>query len=430
MACDRHRRAGAVPWALVLIALAGAGPASAEPGGDDDAFAQRVLEWTEAASQCDLERRALELASMPGALASYFALAARDAGADPAGEVAQLGEGQLRLLRRVAELFPAPDVIAHVRSGLGARPDEAWRRTALVLSGLHASSSQASLLAQLALAGRDAQPDPGLVESFTVALETLLRRQRMSAQELRWLADEAPALVEAILHAVGRAGDPEGMDWLASYLANPAFGAVALQELGRLAATSRGEQAHEIATAVHACLASPEEPRRRSALRALRALAQPVSVPRLLQHLGRAQARGEREMTLAALRAISGVHLPDDAAAWSAWFQREKQWVTERAEACLARLAAEDVGEVVGALHELALHPLQRERLAAPLVALLAGHDSGAVRAEVCVTLARLGAEAAIPQLKVALEDDEPGVRASADAALCTLTGLLERRMR
>ena len=129
-------------------------------------------------------------------------------------------------------------------------------------------------------------------------------------------------------------------------------------------------------------------------------------------------------MTLSALRTISGVNLPGDAAAWQDWLRREKQWTAESSKEALARLESEDAAEVVAAVHELSRHPLHRERFAPPLAALLAEHASPVVRAQVCLALARLGSEAPVPQLLAALEDDDPDVRASTQTALRTLTGI------
>jgi HEAT repeat protein len=420
----RGRRARLVGVSLALVATSGAVAPAAAPRTGSDAFAQRVAEWGSLANERELERCALELARMPGALESYFALASAGAVQESDGEALPLGEEQLRLLRRVADLFAQPDVIEHVRNALASAPDEPWRRTALALIGLHGGSSQFSLLSKLACDGREVPPHPGLVEPFTEALAAVLRRDGAHLHELGWLAGESPTMVEAMMHAVGRAGRPEGLDWLTGFLKNPHLAVPALQEIGRLAGAARGERAAETAAAVLPFLSSPADARRRAALRALSALQQPASLPRLVLHLGRVQTRSEREMTLSALRTISGVNLPGDAAAWEDWLRREKQWRAESFEAALARLASEDAGEVVAAVHELSLHPLHRERFAPPLAALLAEHASAAVRAQICLALARLGSEAPVPQLLAALEDGDPDVRASAQRALRTLTGI------
>lgn len=424
MPFGRGRRARLVGISLALVAAAGAVvPATASPRTGSDAFAQLVAEWASLASERELERRALELARMPGALESYFELAAADAVPGTDGEWLPLGEDQLRLLRRAADLFDPSAVIQYVRGGLATAPGEPWRRTALVLIGLHGGSAQLSLLSQLAHDG-DAAPHPGLVEPFTEALAAVLRREGARPHELQWLASEAPALVEAMIRAVGRAGRSEGLDWLTGFLQDQQLGSPALQEIGRLAGGARGECASETAAAVLPLLSSRDDARRRGALRALGALQQPTSLPRLVLHLEHVRTRSEREMTLSALRAISGLNLPGDAAAWEDWLRREKLWLAESAKEALARLASEDAAEVVAAVHELSLHPLHRERFAPPLAVLLAKHASPSVRAQICFALARLGSETPVPQLLAVLEDDDPHVRESALRALRTLTGI------
>lgn len=420
----RAGRARLVGVSLALVASAGAVAPASTPGAASDAFARRVAESATLASGPELERRAFELAHMRGALQAYFELASAGSLPGNGGDVLPLGTDQLRLLGRVAELFGAAGVIDHVRNGLAAAPGEPWRRTALELLALHGGSAQFSLLCQLVCDGRDAAPRAGLVEPFTEALTAVLRRDGARVQELRWLTVEVPTLIEAVILAVGRAGRPEGLDWLTGFLKDPKLGAAALREIGRLAGAARGERAAETANAVLPLLAAPAESRRRGALRALAALQQPATLPRLVLHLERAQSASEREMTVSALRSISRVNLPADAAAWADWARREKQWLGESATGVLERLAAEDAAEVVSAVHEIARHPLHRERFAPPLAALLAEHDSPALRAQVCLALAQLGSEAPVPQLLAALEDDDPGVRASALRALQALTGL------
>lgn len=417
------RMALAARGLVVALLLAGVAPARAQGDTPDtDTFARLVAETAGLTVERELERRAGELARTPEAVRRYLELLARDARAGATGDPLPLDEAQRRLLARTAELLDSSAIVAEVRGRLGTASDDAWRAPALELLALHGSTSQLSLLAELALDATRERPRAELTDAFTRALTRLLVREGVSARPLDWLVDEAAPLKEAIVRAVGRASDPEGLVWLASYLGDHQVGQAALQEIGRLAGTSSGEAAAIAAERIHPILAYEGESWRRGALRALGSLAQPASVPWLLASLERERGPGERRMTFAALREIAGISLPDDAGVWGRWHEQEKAWYQERGPSVAEKLASEDDSEVVEALLELSSHPLQRERIAASLSPLLE-HPSSTVRIQTCLVLGRLASRSALDELARALEDDEREVRDAACRALAALTG-------
>lgn len=375
--------------------------------------------------EAELERLAAELARLPDALDSFFAIETTGELPGPGGVRSALTVDQRRLLERTAVLLGDRTVVNHVRNGLSHSPDPRWRETALWLMGLHASSSDLSILARLLFEdGAGTHVLDALIEPFQEALTRILRRDGSNPRELSWLAGEAAPLTGAIVRAVGMAGDPAGLPWLALMLEDPDVDRIALQEIGRLAPGAGSDLATETSRGVRPLLRSDDASLRKQAIRALGALGDPASIPHLVRVLDQANTDGERKMALAALRRISGVDLPELASAWQSWYGEEQRWFQEEGTAAIQRLSSEDEAEVVAAIHRLSERSLYRERIAAELAPLLAGHSSPTVRGQVCLGLARLGSDAVIPELIGALEDEDLDVRHQAHTALCAIADL------
>lgn len=407
---------------VLAFVLGGLPQAVPQVTRDVDEFAQLVAESVGLTGERELERRARQLARAPGAVETCLELLAREARGDAPQGGLRLDDAQRRLLARATELLEPALVAEQVRDGLSAERDDAWRSCALALLARHGSTSHLSLLTELVLEGEPAKARADLVDAFVDALAALLAREGVSAHRLDALVEDAQALKESIVRAVGRARDPEGLVWLASYLQDHEVGQLALLELGRLAARTSGEAAAVAAERVHPLLQYESDAWRRGALRALGNLAQPASVPWLLRSLERERSPAERRLTFSALREIARVQLPEDLPSWERWYAREKAWLEDASERVAQALASPDDAQVVAAIHELSTHTLHRERLTGDLAGLLE-HPSSTVRAQTCLALARLGSARAPAELAPALEDEEETVRMAACRALETLTG-------
>jgi HEAT repeat protein len=413
MRARRQVHGRALLAALVLIVGSPPGGPAAQEG-----FIARVAEVPETCRDLELDRRAYELVREPAALETYLTLMAAGGWRQADGSWRSPGPVQVHLLERTAALFPPTTVVPVVRNGLVSRPEAPWRRIALDLLGRHASSIYLALLAEVATDPRSGRPWPELVEPFAEALTEVLRREGVRPHELSWLVEAAEPLTGAVVRAVGRAGDPAGLTWLAARLEDPTLVSAAVQEIGRLASAGRGDRPAFVADAVHPLLQSGDEPLQRAAIRALGALGQPSSIARLVALLEHAPSTGEQRMIVAALQSISGVPLPADPAGWRQWYERERRWRDEEGAAAVARLDLEDPAAIVAAVQELAGHPLFRDQLAPPLVVLLRRHESLSVRAQVCLALGRLRTDEGLAALEEALEDDAPEVRGTAARAL------------
>lgn len=375
-----------------------------------------------------LEERATELAKLPDAAASFLEIRAADARAgadgDPASPPTPLSSEQREVLARVAPRLPRDEVLACIGEGAKTNPDTAWREAALDLLRGHAASSELSLLVDLVRDPQGHLPREGaLVDRFQDAFVEIVRRDASVFGRLDWLAETAGPLRESVVHALGIAGDPEALSWLVRRLRDPDLSGVALQEIGRLAPQAAPDRRAALAAVVRPYLRSPQAAARSHAIRAIVALRDSKAVPVLIEILEKGE-RGERKTALAALRSLTGNHLPDRASDWRQWHAAELAWIEKEAPPVLEELRSENEAEVVAAVRVLAQHGLDRDRLAAGLARLLREHASPAVRGQVCLALERLGSPTGLDELAATLDDPDPAVGGHALKALRSITGL------
>ena len=408
----------------VLLALTSRGWAAGEAG--EDVFVRLVTSCEVGASEEQLERRAAALAGQPEAISGYLELLS--SGRVPAGQegAAQpLSSDQVRLLQETAPRFESRKVIAYVRKEHARHPEVPWRRAALGLLGLHATTEDLALFGELLLRSPQGEAIHGkLLPDFEDALIEVVGRHGWELRELRWLADEMEVLREPLIRIVGRAGDPEGLHWLASLLEDPDVGIVALQEIGRLGPRATPELAADLSRLVRPLLGASDSSLRRQALRAVSGLGDTGAIPALIGLLDPESPKGERQMAHSALGRISGLELPPQPHAWKQWYEKEQRWFAEERLAVLERLTAEEDAVVIMAVRELSERTLYRDRIAARLGPLVESHPSPAVRGQVCLALTRLNSQVANPYLTVALDDEDPSVRDKAHRALRSIAGL------
>jgi HEAT repeat protein len=391
------------------------------PSSAGDEFMRSVAS-AELRRDDELEDLATELVRLPDALDAFFAIGSTGKVSGSDGEALPVTEKQTRLLSQTAARFQSRAVLVYIREHLTEEASDAWRRTALRLLSLHATSKDFSLLARLVILDRTyGSVRTALLEPFQAAVVSIIQRHGWNRRELSWLANEADPLRGVLIRAVGSAGDPDGLQWLAVHLEDPELSATALQEIGRLAPQARPELAAAIARSVRPLLKSPTSSTRKQVLRALGELGDPLSIPFLILVLEQSLANGEQRMAHSALRRISGVDLPAQPSAWQHWYAEEQRWLQENGARSMERLGSEDDAAVVSAVRDLSEHPLHRNRIAVELTPVLSTHASPGVRGQVCLALARLGSQAALPDLVEALEDDDPTVRRHARTALSAL---------
>lgn len=410
--------------ALALAAALG-GRYQAGPAEDSRAELARILGRSSApggALAKPAEVRAALVAGLAGAAQVW--LDVRGLGTLPCdeGEV-PLTLDQEDVLRLAAPLLKRSEVLLAVQ-GVAATGDAqvGVRLAALELLRIHGLAGEVDLMCALAAPGA-AAGGSALETSFEVALADVLVRDEEAYDALEPEAERAPGLCASLARAVGRAGHPRGLAWLAGAVNDGEAGDAALLEVERLAPLAPAELVPSLAPELRPILREPNAARRKHAMRALGSLRDEASLPDLLAIL-EAGERGERQAAHAALCAITGRALPPQADVWLAWYEAELRWQQEERPSVLEQLWFGPDAEVIAAARSLSEHGLLRKESAVEFARLLDEHPSPAVRDQACQCLARLGTRFELEALVRALDDDDQGVRLHAHAALCMLTGL------
>jgi HEAT repeat protein len=154
----------------------------------------------------------------------------------------------------------------------------------------------------------------------------------------------------------------------------------------------------------------------RAALDALAALADSASLEDFLD-LSEQDDVGLSRAAFAALRAVSGMNLPDRTERWRSWLAAERHWQETRAPRLVATLRGADEAGICSALRELAQHRIDRHRQAR-LAERLLDHPGQNVRIEACRMLAAVGPGPAREALERVTEDPVPAVASAAREAL------------
>lgn len=425
-------------WSLLtqgaLVALAPLAPADgAPPPGAAMAFSpaeQRVastlrrsrVERTREAEEFAREIAALGLAALRPCLDT---LELQRVACVVPGDVEQMLSGPQReiLLLALTEL-PPPRVLAGGFERLALSQEPAVRR--LVLDVLQVAGNQEHLaeLDSLALREDEALLRPELEESFQAALAGILRRHPRAYDLLANFHRDAPEpLADAIVRAVGDAGDTRGLAFLEHAItfrtSQLSLCASQVQRLGRSGDRERdAELAQRLRWAV-----DPDRPEAcRALLMALGELRDSESVPILIEFLSSPDA-GLSGNALWALRRITDLNFPGLPERWSAWYESELEWFVREQDFVLRDLHSGSPSAAAAAARTISERRLWREELALELLTALRRPHS-TLRAPICRALERLGVDSVAPELVDLLDDEDP---ASVQAALRTLTALTGR---
>jgi HEAT repeat protein len=343
------------------------------------------------------------------------------------GDVEQMLSGPQReiLLLALAEL-PPPRVLAGGFERLALSQEPAVRR--LVLDVLQVAGGQDHLaeLDGLALREEESLLRPDLEEAFQAALAGILRRHPRAYDQLAKLHRDAPEpLADAIVRAVGDAGDTRGLVFLEHAItfrtSQLSLCASQVQRLGRSGDRERdAELAQRLRWAV-----DPDRPEvNRAILMALGELRDSEAVPILIGFLD-SDDTGLAGNALWALRRITDLNFPGLPERWSAWYESELEWFVRQQDFVLRDLHSGSPSAAAAAARTISERRLWREELAQELLTALRRPHS-TLRGPICRALERLGVDSVAPDLVDLLDDEDP---ASVQAALRTLTALTGREL-
>lgn len=179
-----------------------------------------------------------------------------------------------------------------------------------------------------------------------------------------------------LLSCVADAGSEHGRRLLAGTLgSDPTLDPVVISGLERMPGAADDAEA---VSALRGLLRSERPDLRRDAARALGRIGDVDSLRTLAELLGGDDAVVKKEAHWA-LKQISGLEFPPDAARWKLWVDEELRFWDEKGEECLARLHSRDPAEIIRGISDLASHTLHRELVRQELEALL-DHESPQVR--------------------------------------------------
>lgn len=159
----------------------------------------------------------------------------------------------------------------------------------------------------------------------------------------------------------------------------------------------------------------------RALVRALGELDDGEAAPELIALLGHAH-KGIADAALAALRRMSRLAYPPQAALWQAWYEREVKWYDRERARQRNALERGRVPAALEALRAYSQHEFRRTQLAQDVCGAFSRREAP-VRELACEVLGGLGARAALPALVEALGDPTTSVANAAWRALQRITG-------
>lgn len=351
-------------------------------------------------------------------------LRARSVPALETGEPQVLSEIQeAAILAGLGQLERGP-VLAQVEAALGGGHDLRRRHAALACVGAVARANDLLQLFELALEPQETALDARLAKALCGAVTSLLGHDPRGFEQLVSLRRiTRPELVPTLIRAVGAAGDPRGL----TYLAEVAYWneSLVLEVMGQVPLLGpSGDETIDAALKVRLrpYLDESKPGPCRAAITALTAMGDEEALSGLIPLLS-SESSGLRENAHWALKQLTGLTLGPSPEVWGRWHQSELFWLLRNKPREFQRLRDNDAAVVTDALRTILTHPLARRELATALPDLLKSRWP-ALRVLACRTLADLHAREAIGRLVWALEDRDAEVVKAAHAALCSLTQL------
>lgn len=340
------------------------------------------------------------------------------------GEDQVLSEIQETILLRTFESYDRETVLAYLEPRLTAGAELRLRHAAILAIGHAGRPNDLMQLFELALPTGELALEKPMAKALERAVTVLVRRVPATIDMLVQLRRiTRPELLPRLIEAVGAAGDPRGLAYLADvlYWSEP-LALDVLSQVPRLGPSGDVSLDEPLRARLRVFLSSDRPGHGRAAVTALTALGDLESVGTFITLLS-SEDGGLRENAHWGLKQLTGLSFSPTPETWSRWHQSELSWMVRARAREFHRLQQGDAAEAADALRAILSHPFARGELCATLPELLKSRHV-ALRELACRTLGELEVVEATEKLVWTLEDPVAEVRQAAHAALRRLTHL------
>ena len=257
------------------------------------------------------------------------------------------------------------------------------------------------------------------------ALTSLLARDARTWEELFGASVQAePRAACCVFRTVGQSGDERSAAWLGQMLVyDTGLDIVLLSQLQLAASQAHADENTRLQVRNRLWVVDDEQVLRK-AIELTVDLDDDEALERLIGLLPH-ENEHVRSGAHRALCALGGISLPAEPAAWESWLNDERTWFEKRSEAVFRKLRGNDVPSILAAMREVARHRYERRALTNEVVPLVF-HSDPAVHALACEVLRQIGVRDVVPELRLALEDEDADVVAAAVRALAVLGVVVE----
>jgi HEAT repeat protein len=344
--------------------------------------------------------------------------------AAPGDAPQKLSEPQRALALATLARLPRGKVVSTLNALLAESSTPSLSLTAIDVLGVVGGGNDLLRLPELA---PRVPETPDLTRASRDALRRafagILRREKRLPDNLQPLLESPnPQVTEQVLGALADLGDPRGLSvCFAVARSRPNVAQTAIALLPRFRPSNDVARALEIAAWLRGEVDFHRVERTRAVFNALAVFDEGASIPVLVDALGTDEV-ALRDSALIALRRITGLQLPADAARWTAYYRTEAAWFETARPRQAAVLLAGRPSEVTQAVRSYVEHRLFRSQLAADLLPLLS-HSSADVRLLGIDALVQVGSRQAVSRLLDAIDDADPRVSAAARTALRSIVG-------
>lgn len=326
------------------------------------------------------------------------------------------------VLAALSRLAPAQVLAAALeRAQLSREP--VTRRLVLDVMGVSAGVRHLDQLVLQAMPEDGTEPQPEVVDSFQAALAGILSREPRAYDVLPAFHRDVPeVLSDAVVRAIGDAGQPRGLDCLERVLTfHPESIGLCASQVRRLGRSGILELDRSLAQRLRWAVDGARPETCRALILALGELRDYEAVPMLIDLL-ESEDRGTSGNAHWALKRITELEFVAAPERWRRWYESELTWFAREEDAALRALHVGSPSAAAAAARAIGERRLWREDLAQELLHALA-RPQPALRSPICRAIERLGVDNVTGGLVELLDDSDPESAKAAWHALVSLTG-------